>query len=303
MTAPRDSIRPYLWMVFGSLCFALMGNMAHVVGKTCDWQVVAVARSLIPLTLVGTTALTSGVQFVFFRPGILWMRSIAGSCSLVGTFFALTHLPSSDVFTVTNMFPLWVALLSWPMLGVFPSVKVWLAVFSGVAGVFLIQQPHLATGNSASLVTVAVSLFTALAMIGLHRLKGINTRAIVVHFSAVSLLFAVAACFVFERRHGWSQLAEGKTWLALFGVGATATAGQIFLTKAFSQGDPARVSVVGLTQIVFSLLVEAAFLHYPTSPAKLLGIPLVVAPTAWMMWQQAQLSPPPPAPLDGDSAA
>jgi len=286
----RVAVRPYIWMLVGSFSFSWMGVLAHAVGSSdrhnLDWQTVAIFRSFIPLVIVGAWAIVAGVPLVFWKPRILWMRSIAGSCSLVGTFFALTRLPISDVFTLTNMFPVWVALLSWPMLGAFPSAKVWLSVACGAAGVVLIQRPHLAEGNFAALVAVSVSVFTALAMIGLHRLKGIDTRAVVVHFSAVSLLFATAAFFVFPR-HSDSLALDGRQIAQLLGVGLTATLGQICLTTAFTTGDPAKISVVGLTQIVFALILDAAVLHHPLDPEKLLGIPLVIGPTAWLMLRQA----------------
>jgi drug/metabolite transporter (DMT)-like permease len=279
----RNDLRPYLWMLFGSIAFSCMGTLAHHVGNNnIDWQIVAMFRSAIPLVIVGTWGLCAGVKFAVWEPPILWMRSIAGSISLVGTFFALTRLPISDVFTLTNMFPVWVALLSWPLLGHFPGAKVWLSVACGAAGVVLIQRPHIVEGNFAVLVALGVSLFTALAMIGLHRLKGLDTRAVVVHFSAVSLLFATAALFIFPRQREWHELAWWEI-RDLAGVGLTATLGQIFLTKAFTLGDPAKISVVGLTQIVFSLALDVLALGHPLDSNKLLGIPLVIAPTAWLM--------------------
>lgn len=282
----RESLRPYFWMLIGSLSFSFMGMLAHQVGSNSahplPWQVVAVARSLIPLVLVGAWALGAGVPLVFWRPRILWMRSIAGSVSLIGTFFALTRLPISDVFTLTNMFPVWVALLAWPMLGEFPSAKVWLSVACGAGGVILIQRPHLAEGNFAALIAVCVSLFTALAMIGLHRLHHLDTRAVVVHFSATALLFSSAAFFLFPHASADYDL-DWRQWRDLLGLGLCATLGQICLTKAFTIGDPAKISVVGLTQIVFALVLDVAILGHPLETEKLLGIPLVIGPTAWLM--------------------
>lgn len=284
----NPTLRPYLWMLVGSFAFSWMGTLAHHVGSAenqgVDWQVVAIFRAIVPLVLVGGWALAAGIPLVFWKPGILWMRSLAGSCSLIGTFYALTKLPVSDVFTMSNMFPVWVALLAWPMLGTFPSAKVWLSVACGAAGVVLIQQPHLAAGNFAAIIALSVSIFTAFALIGLHRLRDLDTRAVVVHFSATSLAFAVVAYFVFERRQNaysieWRQLAD------LIGLGVCATIGQICLTKAYTVGDPSKISVVGLTQIVFALLLDTIVLGNweQLDPSKLIGIPLVLGPTAWLM--------------------
>ena len=71
------------------------------------------------------------------------MRSIAGSVSLVGGFYAMTHYPVSEVLTLTNMFPLWVAVLSLPLLGEWPSSDVWPAVLIGIVGIVLMQQPQI----------------------------------------------------------------------------------------------------------------------------------------------------------------
>lgn len=300
----RANLAPYVWMLSGSVAFSIMGMLAHQVGSEpaatdgahkLPWQLVAIFRSLAPLVLVGAWALLAGVQLVFLRPGILWMRSIAGSVSLIGTFFALTRLPISDVFTLTNMFPVWVALLSWPMLGEFPSGKVWLSVACGAAGVVLIQRPHFVEGNIAAVIALSVSLFTALAMIGLNRLRGIDTRAVVVHFSATALAFSAGAYlvagFVSDSSAAtwtWSDLASLAPWqwCDLIGLGLCATVGQICLTKAFTIGDPAKISVVGLTQIVFALILDATILGHELPPEKLLGIPLVLGPTAWLMLRQ-----------------
>jgi drug/metabolite transporter (DMT)-like permease len=55
------------------------------------------------------------------------------------------------------------------------------------------------------------------------------------------------------------------------------------LTKAFAAGPPARVSVIGLTQVVFALFLDAWLERPVLHPTTLLGIALVMAPTAWMM--------------------
>jgi drug/metabolite transporter (DMT)-like permease len=278
-----NPVLPYVWMLCGSLAFALMGSLAHVLGAWCDWQAIAVARSVLPLVLVALLAAWGGVKFAVWKPGTLWVRSLAGSVSMMCTFFALTRLPVSDVFTLTNMFPLWVAVLSWPLLNERPPALVWLSIACGAVGVVLIQQPHFAAGNFATLVALAGSFFTAVAVLGLHRLRDVDVRAIVVHFSAVALLCGTACFFVFEhgpvpqvRLNGWAVLLLG-------GVGVSATVGQLFLTKAFAAGPPDRVSVVGLTQVVFAALVDVLLFERRFQPEALLGMALILAPTAWLM--------------------
>ncbi len=256
-------------MLCGSFAFAWMTSLAHLLRDDCDWRVIALARSGLAMLFAVALARAAGARLVFLRPGTLWVRSVAGSVSLVCTFYALSRLPPHVVLTLTNTFPIWVAVLSWPVLGERPSAAVWLAALTGVAGVALIQAQVRQAEGALDPVAVALALVasvsTAVAMLGLHRLQDLDPRSIVGPAPAV--------------RH----LPEARTLGLLLAVGATATAGQLFLTKAFAAGPPAKVSVVGLTQVVFALglylLLERPEFH----PATLVGIALVMAPTAWVM--------------------
>jgi drug/metabolite transporter (DMT)-like permease len=291
-------LRPYLWMLLGAFSFAWMGTLAHEARASHPWQTIAFIRSLVPLVLVGIWTWAAGVNFVFVRPPILWLRSLSGSMSLIGTFYALSILPPSEVWTLTNLFPLWIALLSWPMLGAFPRPQVWVSIVAAIAGVYLIFGAKLVTGEATILIGLAISLFTAVAMMGLNRLKGIDVRAVVVHFSAVSLAFSAAAYWIFPVAE--AEI-EPDHWdsLRLIGVGLAATLGQVCLTQAFTKGDPARVSVVGLTQIVFALVIGAVLFGESPDQGKLLGIPLVLGPTAWVMLTPNRPPIGDPEPIDG----
>jgi drug/metabolite transporter (DMT)-like permease len=186
------------------------------------------------------------------------------------------------------MFPIWVALLCWPLLNEIPSGSVWLAIVSGLAGVYLIQQPRFAEGNFATLIVLIGSVTTALAMLGLHQLAYIDTRAVVVHFSAVATLFCVAAFFLFERDPSRHNILDGSTGMMLLGMGITATVGQLCLTKAFTEGPPAKVSVVGLTQVVFAMGFDLFWFDQSFGWLTLAGIALILAPTAWLLLRPAK---------------
>ena len=279
-------------MLVGQMAFAVMATLAHALGDYCGWQVIAVGRSTIPMILVGTWAWLYRAPLVIAGPLTLWIRSLAGSISLVCTFYAFTKLPVSEVLTITNLFPVWVALLGWPLLGQRPTGSTWIAIASGLSGVILIQQPDQPEGNLASFAALTSSFCSAIAMLGLHRLKHLDTRAIVFHFSAVSLLFSLSArIFIPMPDLGyppWQMMAT----LMLFGVGASATMGQVCLTKAFTQGEPAKVAVVGLSQVGFSLLIEVALGEWNLTVRKLAGMTLILAPTAWLLWRSGVSAPP-----------
>lgn len=123
-------VAPYLWMLCGAFAFTVMSTLAHLVRDRFAWQAIAIGRSSVPFVLTGLSAMLAGGQLVVFGPRALWLRSLAGSTSLVCTFYALTRLPVADALTLTNLFPIWIALLSWPLLHQRPGAFVWGCVVS-----------------------------------------------------------------------------------------------------------------------------------------------------------------------------
>lgn len=280
---PEQANRAYLLMLAGALAFATMGALSHAAGERCDWRLVAVARTSVAFVLSAAFALATGVRLVVFGPRVLWMRSLAGSLGVLCAFYALTHLPISTALTLSNTVPVWVTLLAWPVLGQRPALSVWLAIAVGVAGVAVIQKPEMAGDKLAGLLALGNAVATAVAVIGLNRLGGVDARAVVTHFSGVSTVFAVAFLLLSGADVQYSPLADGVTLALLVGVGLAGTLGQLAMTKAFALGSPSKVSVVGLTQIVFALLFDLVLWRRPFDVLTLAGIVLVAAPSGWLM--------------------
>ena len=111
---------------------------------------------------------------------------------------------------------------------------------------------------------------------------GIDPWAIVAHFSAVATLVVLVSCFT-HAPPSFQQISEGNNLLLLLGVGVAATVGQLCLTYAFTRGESAKVSVIGLTQVLFAVGLDFCFDPAPFHEMTLAGMALVVAPTAWMM--------------------
>lgn len=281
--ANRANRRAAGLMLAGSVIFAAMAACTHALGSRCDWSVIAFARVLFMGVTVAVVALASGVRLRLWDPRSLWMRSLAGSLSLVCNFYALTALPIGDASTLNNSYPLWIALLSWWAVGLRVGLGEVIGVACGLVGMILVQQPHFREGNLATLVALLSSFATAVAMLGLHRLRDVDPRAVVTHFAMVG---TVAAAVVMAAR--WDAVRanthlDATAWLLLVGVCASGTLGQVFLTRAFASGPPASVAAVGLSQVAFGALLDIAIWGRVAPMLTWVGMALVLAPTAWLM--------------------
>ena len=295
---PRDR-RPWRidaasgYMLGAAALMATMGALVHQVGTRSDWLVVALIRTLVMMVTAAILVQSAGLPLAIWRPRSLWVRSIAGSFSLVCNFFALSHLPVADAVTLSNLHPLWIVLLTAATLRRWPAMTEILSVASGLLGVILVERPDLDHAEGLAVaVAVISSVSTAVAMLGLHRLKGIDSRAVVAHFAGVASAFATV-WLVVRWDHLQPTSLDPVTLAMLLGVGATGTLGQIFLTRAYSSAAPSKVAVVGLTQVVFAMGYDVAIWGRRLDPLTLVGFFLVLGPTTWLSIRSSRKLDPP----------
>ena len=257
---------------------------------TYPW--ITMVRSGIATTLAIALTLLGGAQLVFLRPVTLWIRSLSGWASMICGFYAITHYDVEIVLALTNMYPLWVAILSWPLLGKTPSLKTWLALFVSCIGMWLVYASsisfdtiHTSRSYSPRLaipMAILAGMLSGVALINLHRVKHIDTRAVVAHFSAVATVLSFVV-WIFLPVSPPVDVVDSASVLRLLGVGLAATLGQICLTMAFSTGAPAQVSVVGLSQVVVAVIVKFIIEGRIPTAGSMLGMSLVVASTIWVI--------------------
>ena len=93
-------------MLCGSFSFTLMAVLAHTllrVDRACDWQTVAMFRAGLVAVFGAIVARLTHAKLVFW-PWRLWVRSVAGSCSMVCTFYVFaTTGGRSDLTNISDL--------------------------------------------------------------------------------------------------------------------------------------------------------------------------------------------------------
>jgi drug/metabolite transporter (DMT)-like permease len=278
-------------MIAGAFFLATMAGLSRSLNGRSDWLMIAVFRALVMLATSIVLVRTSGANLVVWRPRTLWLRSLAGSFSLICNFYTFTRLPLADAITLMNVYPLWIILISAFVLRRWPTVGEVIGVACGLAGVFFIERPRISGDGLAVIVALLGSVSTAVAMLGLNRLRDVDPRAVVAHFAGVASLISLT-CLFFRWQQGATmpfEVSVGGIGL-LMGVGASGTLGQILLTKAYAAGNPAKVATVGLTQVVFAMGFDVLFWNRELTPGTILGFGLVLAPTTWLSIRSARKS-------------
>src|SRR5207247_11103414 len=99
------------------------------------------------------------------RPLVHLLRAIVGLTSLGGYFYALPRLPVSTVVAISFAASLFVAALSWPLLGERVGPRRVAAIVTGFAGVLVLVWPGTEGLDPTVLGVVAPSFLSALVML------------------------------------------------------------------------------------------------------------------------------------------
>ena len=185
------------------------------------------------------------------------LRLAAGLAGMYGSFYGYAMLPLATVTALGFSMPIFLALLSFPLLGERIRPGRALAVGAGLVGVLIVMRPwqagpqggaDLLLGPSA--VVMAGVACWALAMISIRRMGQAGERnvTIVLLFSLGSSVVAGLLCVPV-----WVT-PDGSTLVALLGIGAVSALAQILMTEGYRSGEATMLAPFEYGAILYTVL-------------------------------------------------
>jgi len=261
-------------MVLAQLFFAGMNVCTRLGARHLPWLEITAARFFIgALVALGIAWYRGSSLRITDRPNT-WRRTVFGTAAAICTFYALasSRIAVGDAATLGATAPIFVALLSGPLLGERVGGRVALAIGLGFAGIMAVVRPSFDTALPVAAIATLGAAFYALAMIWLRKIgPGETNEAVVWHFSLFALVVTVALAIpVWE----WPDWRGG---LFLLAVGLTGGGAQIAMTRAYSLHRAAPVTALsGLGIVLTHLLAIPVFGARPTG-WQMAGSLLVIA--------------------------
>jgi drug/metabolite transporter (DMT)-like permease len=250
-------------MVLAQAFFGAMNVCTRLGARELPWSEIAAARFLIGALIAAAMARYRGTTLrITDRPNT-WRRSLFGTTAAMCTFYTLasSRIALGDAVTLTATAPIFVALVSKPLLGERVGTHVGLAVLLGFAGLIAVVRPSF--GGEIPVATIATlgAIFLALAMIWLRKIgPGESHEAVVLHFSLVA-----SATFLTLSLPVW-QFPSRLGAAYLLGAGLAGGGGQITMTRAYSLARAAPVTAMSGLSIVFTyVLAIPVFAEVPTA--------------------------------------
>src|SRR5438132_8095330 len=138
------------WMIVAGFFFAMMGVFVKFGAEHFDAAEMAFYRSFVGLFFVTAliAARKGSIRTTHF--GGHAIRSVVGSISLIGYFYAMTQLPLATAQTLNYTSPIFLAIATVVVLGERFSGRLIGAIALGFAGVGLLLQPTFQGGKEAA---------------------------------------------------------------------------------------------------------------------------------------------------------
>jgi len=261
-------------MITAQLLFAAMAVGARISGRGVPWQEVCASRFFVGALTAYAVARARGQSLRIANLRDAWVRSGFGTLAAAGTFFLYAASPAlalGDAATLMATSPIFVAILSLPMLREPIHRTHMVALVLGFGGIALVAQPTFSTARHLAVIGGLTALSSALAMIWLRRIGPTeSSEAIVLHFALVglgaTLLLSIPV---------W-QTPSPRDAAALAATGLCAGLAQLAMTRAYALDHAARVSALTYSGVVFARVLAAPFFGEVPDTGQVAGSVLVI---------------------------
>lgn len=222
--------------------------------------------------------------------GTALLRGGALLASTVTNFWALSYLPLATTAAILFTSPLWVCLLSIPMLGERVGPRRWMAIGVGFIGVLVVTRPLSGSAHWAMLLSLVASVCVALYSILTRRLAGRESTATLQFYAALIATLGTAPLALGD----WHWPTDAPGWLALALIGVFGWGGHQLLTVAHRFAPASVLAPFVYVQIVF--MTASGWIIFGDAPDGwvLAGAGIVVA-SGFYIWlierQQARRTP------------
>lgn len=216
--------------------------------------------------------------------GLVSLRGAAHTVGVIFWFFAMTRIPLAEVTAMNYLTPIYVTILAVFVLGERLAMRRIMAIVVALGGALLILRPgfrELDPGHFAMLGTAL--LFSGSYLIA-KIISGEMSAVAVVTLLSITVtigLFPFALAV-------WVTPTLGDLGI-LFLVACFATGGHYAMTLAFAAAPVTVTQPVTFLQLVWSVIVGAAFFAEPVDPWVVLGGVVIMGAVLFITWRESML--------------
>jgi drug/metabolite transporter (DMT)-like permease len=303
VTVNRQLLFVCLWMTGALLSFSLMAVSIRSLSGVMSVMEMLASRAALGLAMIGAIIAIRPELWRGISRARLPLHVLRNTIHFGAQYLwalSLLLLPLATVFALEFTMPAWTILLAPIFLGERMTPSRIGAVILGLAGVFVILRPGIATFQPAALIVLLAALGYATQMIATKKLTMTeSTFAIVFWMNVIQLILGLI---------GAGPLFVGKLGLAevpaILGLGIAGLFAHFCLSNAFRSGDASVVVPLDFLRIPLIAVVGWWLYSEPLDVFVFAGAGLIVVGIVWNLRSEAhQLSRPGISPLPAAGTA
>jgi drug/metabolite transporter (DMT)-like permease len=216
------------------------------------------------------------------RFGLHVLRAVFAILMLWGFLWALARASLTDTYAIYMSAPLLVVLAASFLLGERINRHVWLAIFAGLAGVYVMLKPSVEGFVSlAGLAALGSALAYALVVVMVRILSRTETTASMVFWFLVMMAAGAGAIAL----PGWvAVLAADWPWIAA--IGLAGWAGQHLITEAFRLAPASVVAPFEYTALVWGIAIDWVVWQALPGARMLAGAAIVIGAGLYLLQRE-----------------
>ncbi|MEM7194925.1 MAG: DMT family transporter [Pseudomonadota bacterium] len=202
------------------------------------------------------------------------IRSVSGICSLSMLYFALSMIPIAEATMIAYSSPIFITILSIPLLGEKIGIARWSAVLIGFAGVMIIAQPGTQVFNLGGLLALGSALGGAMVVLWLRKLSDTEHPGLTsfIYNSLGALVFIIVTLYV-----GWHEVMSWIHWLLLAAVGLLAAVQQYLFAFSLRFGEASLIAPFEYLILLFAVAAGIIFWNEIPPTTSVIGGTVIVA--------------------------
>lgn len=242
------------------------------------------AFALIPI--LGYAALRGGLvnNLRTRRIRMHMLRAAMGVSSGFCTLYAFSRMPIADVYALAFSAPLWITLLSVPILKERVGWRRWTAVGIGFLGILIILRPGAGMSDLAAFAALGGALFYSLGMLISRFMRGTESSVSFAAYSSTAAMLVMAPMLPFV----WQTPTPVHLAMSAIGglLGGTAL---ICLLTAFRLAPASLVAPFQYTQLVWGVIYGYAVFGHVPDPWLFLGGGIVICSGLFILYRETVL--------------
>lgn len=221
------------------------------------------------------------------HPALQLLRSMFLLVATICFFAALRYLPLAEGSAITFLAPIFVVVLSGPLLGERPTRERWVAVVAGFIGILILARPGSAVFHPAALLFVVAALGNALYLLMTRKLAD-ESAYTTLFYSALAGTVGLSLALPWQLDGTTPTLHDGAIFLLL---GLFAGLGHWFVISAYLLAPASMLTPFTYLQMIWATLYGFVIFAQLPDRWSALGMTIIVASGLWLALQERWRTP------------